>query len=182
MLLAFLAGGLGMLLASQTPSLFRRMLPADAPHYPMHVGSTEFIYLIAVTLLAGCIVSWAPAGESLRVDLNSILRSGSPGAGKRSRIQSAIIAGQVALSLGLTLAAGSFLRFQYDVTVSDPGFETRQVLVVPFTLRTPRYDAASAASFRKEAERRIRELPGVRTVAYGARPFGVSPSQCLRQD
>jgi putative ABC transport system permease protein len=166
-----------MLLASQTPSLFRRMLPADAPHYPMHVGFTEFLYLLAVTLLAGCIISWAPAGESLRVDLNGILRSGSSGAAKRSRIQSAIIAGQVALSLGLTVAAGCFLRFQYDVTVSDPGFDTRQVLVVPLTLRTPRDDAASAASFRKDVERRIRELPDVRTVASGAVPFGGSASE-----
>src|SRR5437762_7673736 len=44
--LAVLAGGLGMLLASGTPSLFRMIMPADAPHYPMQMGSTEFMYLI----------------------------------------------------------------------------------------------------------------------------------------
>ena len=175
--LAVLAGGLGMLLASGTPSLFRMIMPADAPHYPMQMGSTEFMYLIGVTLLAGCVISWAPAVESLRGDLASMLRESGQGSVRRSRTQSALIVGQVALSLGLAVAAGCFLRFQYDVTVSDPGVDTRQVLIVPLTLRAPRYDATSAASFSREVERRIRELPGVQTVAFGAIPFEGSRSE-----
>ncbi len=158
LLLAALAGALSAYIAFQAPAVFTKMLATSSmPVYQTKPDLQVMLYLGAIVLTATIMAGLSPAGESLRLDLSSALRPGSSGRGaSASARRSFLIAAQVAMSLVLLVCAGLFIRAQYMMFTADPGFETRRVLFVP--LQAP---LAAAAD-------RIREVPGVESVASGS--------------
>jgi putative ABC transport system permease protein len=74
----------------------------------------------------------------------------------------ALVVGEVALAVVLTLGAGLLVRSFRQLTRIDPGFDPHGVLVTQIALSGPKYDSASAAiAFYDELTRRVAALPGV---------------------
>jgi len=117
-------------------------------------------------LLAACIAGLAPAKASLKVDLLTSLNGQAGVATASSRTRSILVIAQLAMSFVLVAAGVLFVHLRHAVTSMDPGFETRQVLVVPLTVSMPPYTQESAASFYRAVRERVRELPGVRSASY----------------
>jgi len=174
LILAAVAGLISAYLVYQVPSVITRLIP-DAPNYPVEPDLTVFAYLAGVTLLAAAFAGIAPVTESWRLDLSSSLKEHEPLLGSGTRkwgMRDLLVVAQVALSTVLLVVTGLVARVQYSMSSSEPGFETRQVLLVPLNVRVPPHTPNSAWSFYRNLDERVRALPGVQSVAYSDRaPF-----------
>jgi putative ABC transport system permease protein len=138
----------------------------------VRIDGTVLLYSLAVSLAAGLFFGLAPARQLTRInvhdDLKQSARSGS-GAGQR-RIRSALVAGEIALSLVLLVAAGltvrSFIRLQRVTT----GFDTDNLVTVALSPSQTRYPTASQrADFYERTIAALREIPGGAGVAATSR-------------
>jgi predicted permease len=169
LILVAAAGSISAYLAYRVPDILARIAP-DV-YYPVKPDLVVFAYLGGVAILAACIAGLTPAAESLKLDLWTSLKGqdnliGS-GFGKW-HLRDLLVTAQVAMSVMLLVFAGLVIRAQYGISSADPGFETRQVLLVPLDVKVPPYSQDSAWSLYRALEKRARELPGVQAVCYAS--------------
>lgn len=176
MMVALAAGTISVFLAYRLPGVFWAFLLRRNGHFPLGPDWTVFAYLAGVTLLAGCIAGLAPARESLKVDLLQSLK-GQPGmATPHMRTRNILIISQMAMSFVLVAAGVLFVRLQRSITSVSPGFETRQVLMVPLQVPESQHTRESAGSFYRTVQERVRELPRVRSASYSSVPPFTAPT------
>jgi predicted permease len=159
LLLAAIAGVLSACLSFGVPALFERVM-WRAPHYIVQPDWMVFAYLAALTLLAGIVTGLVPAYQSFKLDLIPTMKGRSPSIGKgptRWTIRDLLIAAQVSASLVLLIGAALFARAEFSMLNLDPGFSTRNVLLVPWKSNAP---------IPKALEQRILSLAGVRSLCY----------------
>ena len=127
------------------------------------------LYCLAVAVAAGVIAGLSPALESLKPQVSESLK-GSSGAvtlgRRRSRLRSALVAVQVALSLLLVVQVVLFVRAQQRYFSYHPGFETRQVLNVTFASVLAGYKPP--VSFYESVESRVNAIPGVVRTSFAS--------------
>jgi predicted permease len=167
LLLAFLAGAASWWLAHILPGAIFG-LSADAPsEVSLDPDWRVFLFTFAAATLAGCLAGLSPALESLRVDLSTSLKpAGGVGAGRgRTRVRRWLIAGQLAASLALLVAAGLIVRVQTRLFQRDVGFDPQSVVMTPLPLSRIGYDEASARAFHDLLLESVRGLPGVSAAA-----------------
>ena len=168
LMLALAAGTLGAYLALQVPTAFKKLVPAQMPHYAFTLDWHIFGYLAAVTLGATILAGLAPALECLRQDVWLSLKGSitSIQTGKIGwSIRELLVVVQVCFSVILMVVSAAYIRIELSMIGSDPGFNTEQVLQVPIQLPPVRYDAAAAQHFYAELRQRIEALPAVQNVA-----------------
>jgi predicted permease len=118
-------------------------------------------YSVAVSVLAGVLVGLAPALQSTRLDLASIIRAENTGGGRsKGRVRSILLGGQVAVTVILLVAAGLFARSFDEIRKVDAGFGRAPAALVWAAFR-PQGDPQVALD---RLERRLRELPDVTSV------------------
>ena len=184
LLLALPAGYMSLFVAYWLPRFLALHLVKEPLSIPLEPDFRVFIYLAATTLLAGCIASLTPAAESLKRDHLAALK-GQEGV-SRSETEhwltcNLLISAQLAASFVALIFAGVFAEWYNTILNGDPGFAVKQVMVVPLNLQAPRYSEASASSFYRTLEQRIRALAGVKSLCYtDTPPFEGSPMQEIR--
>src|SRR5579872_794845 len=166
MVIAAAAGAISLYLAYKLPGVFWIFVLGQRGYNSLGPDWTVQAYLAGVTLLAGCIAGFAPARESLKVDLLTSLKGREGATTARSRTRSILVIAQLAMSFVLVTAGVLFVRLQRSITSVDPGFETRQVFLVPMGVSMPPYTKESAAAFYRTVQQRVQELPGVRSASY----------------
>jgi predicted permease len=161
-LLALFGMPLSIWLASQAPGVMRRSFPM-MPTYPMNPDAAVFSYLLAASLVAGLTAGLAPAIESLRQRLTPMLagQDAMTRAGSRRGIRDLLIAAQVGMSLVLLAGTVVFLRGERAITLRDPLVDAAHVMLVPFEPAR-----GTAATLMPAMSTRLRQLPGVRALAY----------------
>ncbi len=174
-LLGVLGGGAGLLVAI----LGRRILwSLRPPFFPITLDlGLDFrvlFFTFAVALATGILFSLAPAFQSFRLDLSTVLtrqsRSGTGrGDGSGSLLRESLIAVQVALAIVVLAGAGLFVRSLLAVEKVDPGFETEKLFVIPFDLGARGYAPARAQEFYRQVVARAATLPGVQRAAVANR-------------
>jgi predicted permease len=116
-----------------------------------------------------------PAIQASHVDLSGALKSegsGVVGGSGRSRLRSALVFVQVALSFVLIAGTGLLLRSLVQMQNSDPGFSTRNIVVSAADLFSAGYKPDQAKIFYEQLLERIRALPGVQSATLArVRPF-----------
>jgi putative ABC transport system permease protein len=124
---------------------------------------------VAVSLATGIVFGLAPALEATRLSLGASLKEGGKGAAGQSarsrRLRGALVIAEVALAIVLLTSAGllvkSFVRLQQVAT----GFRTDDVLTMVVRLPRAKYtETPQIVGFFRQAEERIRALPGARDV------------------
>jgi putative ABC transport system permease protein len=163
LMLATAAGAISIWMAYRVPQFFEHQAE---PVWNLRPDWTVFAYLAGITILAACIAGLTPAAESLRVDLAASVKEEdglSVGRSVRGGVRNVLVGAQVAMSLVLLTGAGLFLNAQLTIFSDDPGFETRQVLVVALDARKP-------AAFYQQVTQGIRALPGVEALSPGEPP------------
>ena len=112
--------------------------------------------------MAGVIAGLSPSLESLKPQIAESLK-GNSGAvttgGRRSRLRSALVAVQIALSLLLVTQMVLLARAQQRFFSYDPGFETEHVLNVTFA--SVRAGYKPPVSFYEEVNSRVSAIQGV---------------------
>jgi putative ABC transport system permease protein len=168
LLLAALAGGLGLVLAHVGVPLLVTLSPQDVSRLgdaavDARALGFSFLAVLATALLCGL----APARLLRRADLDHALRAGHARvAGGRSRLRSALVVGEVAVALVLLVGAGLLARSFVALRQAPLGFEPANVLSVDVALSETRYaDAARWRAFHRELLDRVSALPGVESAA-----------------
>ena len=85
-----------------------------------------------------------------------------------ARLQRVLVGAQLAVSLVLLMATGSFLQSVAQAARADVGFATDGRVTVSFDLKLQRYSGARAAAFYRQVRERVAALPGVRDATYVA--------------
>jgi predicted permease len=167
MVLSGLSAALTWLIVQRGPAALWQSLVSVPPPFDLTPDWRVLLYCLAVALTTGVIAGLAPAVESLRPRLSESLK-GSSGAvttgQRRSRLRSALVAVQIALSLLLLVQAGLFTKVQRRFFSHDPGFETKQVLNI--TLASVLSGFRPPPSFYAELESRVRSVPGVIETSF----------------
>jgi predicted permease len=178
-LLLFILGGIaGFAILFFTKSLLLRFVPDNLPRlHDISINWGMLVFAVAVSVVAGTIFGLAPAWVASRLDMTGVLRQegrGSKGSPERSRAQSVLVIGELALSLMLMIAAGLLLRSFWDLFKVELGFNPEHVMAVQTWLpvpNDPKTDiygtAAQEAVLLREILRRSRSLPGVEEGAIG---------------
>ncbi|MFI5094991.1 MAG: ABC transporter permease [Candidatus Acidiferrales bacterium] len=169
-LLSFLAGGLGLLVA---PWSGRLILAFRQPLYALRNVDTNpdarvLGFTLLVALLTGVLFSLAPALQGSKSDLVATLKENAPGLGRRSPFRNALVSSQVALSLVLLVVAGVTVRRMQKIVNQDPGFSTRNLMMMSVATSIQGYSEAQAQHFYEELLARVEQVPGIQSASLAA--------------
>ncbi len=88
----------------------------------------------------------------------------------RALWQQSVVCAQVGASCVLLILAGLLVRATLHTLYTDPGFGYQQVLSINPELGEHGYTAAAARNYLDQMQARLRELPGVQSVAMAMSP------------
>ena len=171
-LLSFIGGGLGLVLASWGRDALVSLIPKNlAP--PGFIGQVAavnidtwvLVFVLALSLITGTIFGLAPALQGSKPDLNDALKEGSRASSAslaRRGIQNVLVVGEIAMALVLLTGAGVLMRSFIRLINVDPGFDPQNVLTMNVELPDSRYsDETQLISFEQNALDRLAKVPGV---------------------
>jgi predicted permease len=151
-------------------------IATDIPiRWGIELNGRIIAFTIIATLIAALAAGLAPASAARKRDLHDVLRSGTGNSATAAhrRVRSALVAGQIAISVVVLVCAGLFVRSSANATRMDLGFRTDHLLMLSTELRSQSYDSVRGQQFYREALRRAAVVPGVRSVALARFvPFG----------
>jgi len=123
------------------------------------------LFSLAATIITAVLFGLAPALQTARRDLASSLRDagkGTSGGYRAARLSSALVVGEIALSLVLLISAGLLMRNVIRLQTTDLGIDPQHVLFVRVPVGTGNQaTAVQQQQFLSRALERIRALPGI---------------------
>ena len=127
-----------------------------------------------ITLVVGAFTGVLPVLQARRLTLTDDLKAGArAGTFRRSRIRSALLVLQGALSLVLLVGAGLFVRSLRNVRDVRLGFEPDSVLVVELYWRDVKLDSAQTTQLRLRLVGAATTVPGIEHASLQlSAPFG----------
>jgi predicted permease len=128
------------------------------------------LFTSALSLATAVVFGLTPALSSSNIRPAPALKgaSGSGDARSRSRLQSALVAGQLALSMVLLLTAALFLKSLAVASRLDVGFDPRGRIALAFNLKMHRYTPERAGAFQRALLDRVRSRAGVHAATLAA--------------
>ena len=168
-LLALIAGALGLLVAMWTVEALKTMNPTNLPRLDeLSVDGRVLAFGLLISLVTGVLFGLFPALQASRPDLNETLKDGARGSGGGAggqRARGALVIVEVALSVALLIGAGLLLRSFWKLQDVKPGFEPNHLLTMRINLPRSRYqDNQAAWTFYSRLLQEIRGLPGAQDV------------------
>lgn len=174
LVLAVAGGGLGLLVAGGLTDGLLRLLhfATDIPFkLDFSLDTRVVAYTALVTLSTTILFGLVPALQASVPSMAAALKSDATIGGlHKSRLRSALVVGQVALSCLLLTGAGLVLRTFLVMQATSPGFETRNGLLVSVSPGLASYDDVRGRRTLADLLVRLRGLPGV-AQATMAQPF-----------
>ncbi|HKO61518.1 MAG TPA: ABC transporter permease, partial [Pyrinomonadaceae bacterium] len=168
-LLGLLGGIVGLLLALGGLRLLTAFIPPGILQIKnISIDLNVLGFTILISLLTGLIFGLAPAVQSSSLSPNDTLKEGGRGSvtGRGNRIRGGLIVTEVAISLVLLIAAGLLINSFLRLRNVDPGFPTNNLLTMRVSLPALKYgEPAQRAAFFTELNRRLENVPGVRSSA-----------------
>ena len=169
--LSALAGVAALGVVMALPRLWVAWIPGPPINLSFTPNAVVLGFCATVSLLAGIGFGLAPALQSTRLDLNSVLAAQSPLLGRRiagARLRHVLVVTQVTISFVLLIAAGLLVRGLQRALTADLGLERENVFVVSPDTKASRYDAARTSAYYSQLTERFNALPGVKAVALAA--------------
>jgi putative ABC transport system permease protein len=174
LLLAILGGAAGVLLALAGTHFLLMLFPNDVANLsipkiteiPMDRG--VFVFAIAVTLLTALLSGILPVLKALQTEADTAVKDMARGNSLQSnRTRSAMVIGEIALSLMLLTGAGLVLTSFRKVIDTDLGFQPEGLLSLQVFLPPDRYPSNSQATrgFVEQVVKKLNTMPGVKSAA-----------------
>jgi predicted permease len=134
-------------------------------------------FVALVTTVSAFAFGAGPAIWAARRTPAEVLKDEGRGASRSRRARqlgNALLVGQVALALTLTLGAGLLVRSYANLQRVEYGFDGGGVLTAKLSVPSRPYDStAKALGFFEELGRRVAAIPGVTATGFGAKvPLG----------
>jgi putative ABC transport system permease protein len=180
--LAVVAALAGLLLASMLVQGVVALSPASLPRIDdVQMDRSVLLFALGMSLVSTVLFGLVPALQASRLDLSDALKQG----GSRttvsragSRLRSALVVIEVALSVILLATAGLLLRSFQALQHVDLGFTTDRVLVAytEYAVREDGADIPARSRFYTDVLDQLRTVPGVSAAAGAAYlPMGREP-------
>ncbi|MCC6242507.1 MAG: ABC transporter permease [Gemmatimonadaceae bacterium] len=176
LLLACLACVAGLAVAQWTGTAIRALLLGDAKALSLTDDLRTLSLAVGCAVVSTLLVSAGPLLLARRTDLVTMLKGGvRDGGARRSTLQAALLAMQVAFSVVLLVGAGLFVRSFAKVRAVPLGFDVRPVIEVTANLRGQDMSADQRIALRNRLLGAAQALPGVEAVtAVNSRLFGTN--------
>jgi predicted permease len=121
-------------------------------------------FALVVSLLSGLVFGILPAVAASKTDLVATLNEGGRAdTGSRNWLRSALVVGQVALGIMLTVGAGLLITSFVNLMHTDEGFNPDRLLTFTFDLPDSHYKETRPQFYRQYFEK-LRTLPGVQSA------------------
>ena len=173
-LLAFLGGAAGLLLASWSSSLLLSVFSGGQNSFsagaPVSISAPLDLRIVAftalVSIIAAVVFGLAPAWRATRLDLTPSLKDGGVSCGsRRFGWGRALVVTQVAVSLTLLVGAGLFIRTLGKLRAVDLGFQREHVLIFSVDPQLINYRREQIGGLYKQMLERISGVPGVTSAS-----------------
>src|SRR6185369_6894381 len=170
LLLGFIGGGLGLLLAvAATRALVASNL-SDIPRIlETGVDARVLAFTLLISLLTSVLFALAPTLQYIRPNLNKTLKDGERSASTAPlsrRLRSVLVVTEMALALMLLVGAGLLIRSFSRILAVDMGFNPRNVLTAEMFLPPDKYSTpAQFISFHSSLMERLKNEAGVESAA-----------------
>jgi putative ABC transport system permease protein len=172
LLLAFMGGVAGTLIAGATRDLLLSLNPIRIPRsYDGGIDLSVLAFTAGVVLLTGIIFGLIPAFEVTRCRISSTIKEAAgPGhsGSTRKRLRSTLVVAEVALSLVMLIGAGLLIRSFLSLSAVNPGFNPERVLALNVSLPVTYNDPGRRIEFVRQAQEKLEAIPGAGAVASAA--------------
>ena len=171
LMLASIAAVLGWCIALVSVQLYQRIEspPGYYNQYRYFLDYRVFLYLVAISIVAGLLFGLAPAVRLSTLDVNSTLKDGSRGASggiTGKRLSALLVSAEIAVTIVLLAGAGLMARSFLKLYTEDIGVNTPNILVASVRPPAKRYpDAQSKIAFFDRLTTKLKGLSGVDSVA-----------------
>lgn len=164
------AGGVaGVVVAPWIASGLLAVSPIDLQQMTdVRVDAPVLLFALGVTLAAVLLFGLIPAVQGSRLDLISVMRSGSRVSANQAELRTKrlLVVGQVSIALVLLVAAGLATRSLGRLWSVDPGFTPDTVSAFAADLPAAAYrDEGSQLNFQQRLLERLEAVPGVERVS-----------------
>ena len=168
MLLAFVGGAIGLLLANWAIKFIASGLPeyliaANSRIAMLKIDATALGFTFVLSLLTSVLFGLAPALQLSKINLNEALKEGGRTAGTRNRLRSALVVAEVALAMVLLVCAGLMVKSFWRLAHVNPGYEPAGVLTAQIDPGANYKEFKQVTAFYQELLERVSTIPGVRT-------------------
>jgi putative ABC transport system permease protein len=175
LLLALLAGAVGILLAYGGSKALVALAPTDVPRLA-ETGTDRWVlgFTLCVSLITSFFFGLVPALYASKVDLNDAFKQGGTRrviGGGMARLRGVLVVAEIALAVLLLSGAGLLIKSFVALHNVALGFRPENVLVMRATVPVP-FQAQAAPRFFKHLLPRIANLPGVLSEGATMAPPG----------
>jgi len=185
LLIALMGGAAGLVAATWVLRGLATSIPWGHPITTIRLDGYVLAFTSLVALGTSLAFGFTSYWQTSRLDPNGALKEGSSQGGHstaRSRGRSALVVGEVALSLMLLVGAGLLIESLYRLHQQRLGFDPQQV----YTMNTPFAPAARATAgqvwtFEQQVLERIQAVPGVTSAAVVSLPPLMGPNNLPTQ-
>jgi putative ABC transport system permease protein len=175
-LLSVLGGIAGLGIAFAGIEIIKKLSPADVYRtQEIGIDLTALLFVFGIIVLVAFISGLAPALSLSKPKLGSVLKEegGRTGTGgvQRYRIQTILVAAQVALACILLVGAGLLVRSFAAAQCAPLGFNPHQILSAELYLTSATYEAdgVKTRAFYDAVLAKVRQLPGITGAAMNDR-------------
>jgi putative ABC transport system permease protein len=169
LILAFIGGGAGLLLALWGVESLIALSPANLPRLSgIGVDGWVLGFTLLISVMTGIIFGLAPALKASRPDLNDALKEGGRGSTEGfsgRRLRNLLVVSEMALALVLLISAGLLIRSFLQLQQVNAGFDPANVLTMSVQLPESKYEqGVQVSAFFEQTLERIAALPGVESA------------------
>ena len=166
LVLSLAGAAAGLLLAEWGKDLLWKYRP---PFFPadsvqLALDARVLLFTLGIALITGIFFGAVPAWKASSPDVVETLKTGGRGntsAAAQNRVRSSLVVSEVALALIALVGAGLFLRSMQNAQNIDPGFESKNLMIMTFDLASQRYAQQQGEQFLRDSVQRVKNLSGV---------------------
>jgi predicted permease len=181
--LAGVGAVLGVGLAAVGVKLFNAAIASTEPPFwiDIKIDGPILLFVLAITLFATFVSGVLPAIRASGANVNEVLKDESRGSSsfRGGRLSKALVVFEIALSMGLLVAAGLTIKSVTRLRTMDFGFPTRTIFTARVGLPESVYrDTAAQVRFYDELYRRLADVQGMESYTLtGMLPVLGAPDQ-----
>ena len=172
LVIALSGGAAGVLLAWWSIPLLTRLVPKvlsgwAAPRMDLRL----LAFALAVSAFSAILFGILPALTATGVDVSGALQAGGrAGIGGRIGLRRALVTGEVALAVVLSVGAGLMVKTVWSLTHVPLGFRPENVLTMrtslPMSAQSPYRQFEARNAFYRDVLDRVEKIPGVLSAGY----------------
>jgi len=169
-ILAALGATAGLLFAFWGSRLLIRLLSVTGKEleFDLSIDAHLLLFTLLVATITGILFGLAPALKATRVSPNQTLKEGVGSAApsfSRLNLGSALVIGQVALTLILLVGAGLFISTVHHILHVDAGFDTHNLLITNIDVLAASVPKERRSGLFADMLEALRRIPGVSSAS-----------------